>query len=112
MLLLLDLAYVAPVSEHFSQSLVSVNLESSLFTLSRLPKFGHDISPLLEDVLGKRGATDSCLHLASHSVVVARVELEESFLELQQVLWTFLLELLDDSHDLIFLLLLGDHVLQ
>ena len=81
-LLLLDLAYVAPVSQHFGQSLVSINLESSLFTLSGLPKFGHDISPLVEDVLGKSGATDSCLHLASQSVVVARVKLEESFLEL------------------------------
>ena len=111
LLLLLNLAYEAPVSDNLGQGLLPVDSECSCVALPRFSKLGHDISPLFKDVLGECRAAHSGLHLASQSVVIARVELEECFLELKKVLRAFLLELLDDSHDLFPLLFLGDHVL-
>ena len=111
-LLFLYLTNVSPVSDHLRQSPTPIDFKGSCLSLFRFSKQWHHVSPLFEDILCKCSTANSCLHLASQSVVVTCVQLQECLLELKQVFRALLLELLYDSHYLFFLLLLLDHVLQ
>ena len=82
MLLLLDLAEIAPVPHHFGDCFSSINLGGGLLSATCFSQLRHDVAPLFENVLGESGRAYSGLHLASESVVVPCVKVQEGLLEL------------------------------